>query len=115
METSIIREIDKQLVIMVYTDDTGDIPHFHIIDKETSGNTFHACVKIAQAQYFHHTGKENVLDSTQQESLVKFLTSECDLGISYWQFLLMTWNTNNANNKVNIDYNMPDYTSIENS
>lgn len=52
---------------------------------------------------------------TQQESLVKFLTSECDLGISYWQFLLMTWNTNNANNKVNIDYNMPDYTSIENS
>ena len=41
----------------------GYIPYFHIKDTISNGKKFHTCVKIEKPEYFHHTGKERVLNS----------------------------------------------------
>ena len=112
-EMAQIGGIDNNLVAYVRSNDPGNIPHFHIVDKSTLGSKFHTCVKIESPEYFHHTGKEGVLNSKQRKSLVNFLNSLTPLEISHWEFLLLTWNTNNSNKKLRMDLPMPDYTKLK--
>lgn len=111
-EMAQIGGIDNNLIAYVRSNDPGNIPHFHIVDKSTLGTKFHTCVKIESPEYFHHTGKEGVLNSKQRKSLVNFLNSLTPLEISHWEFLLLTWNTNNSNKKLRMDLPMPDYTKL---
>lgn len=111
-EMAQIGDLDNKLIIYVRSNEGGNIPHFHIVDKATLGSKYHTCVKIESAEYFHHTGKEDVLNSKQRKSLVKFLNSLTPLEVTHWEFLLMTWNTNNSNRKVNMNLSMPDYTNL---
>ena len=66
---------DDMYEIYINTDDPGNIPHFHY-RKANEWDKFHTCIKIATAEYFHHTGKEDVLNSKQRKELVKFLSSK---------------------------------------
>ena len=104
---------NKTLVIYVRSNDPCNIPHFHIVDKTTLGNKFHTCIKIETSEYFHHTGKEDVLNSKERKQLLDFLNYSNELGVSNWRYLLLSWNTNNSTKKVNMNIQMPDYTNIK--
>ena len=57
--------------------DEGEIPHMHIWDDETDGKNTHTCVCLDKIEYFHHTGKEEILTPNQKKYLVDFLKEEC--------------------------------------
>lgn len=100
------------LELIVWTDDPGDIPHFHLRDRATRGKKFHACVRIDKPEYFKHAGKEDTLNSTQKKNLVSFLTSEVAFGnikITNWEKVIMYWNDNNSAVILDSDIAMPNY------
>ncbi len=100
--------------IIVWTNDTGNIPHFHIVDSSTYGNKFHTCIKIEKAEYFHHSGKEDVLNHKERKELMKFLNSNDKWGEQNWVVLLKEWERNNSNMSIDIKQPIPDYTNISN-
>ena len=105
--------MDNKFVIVVWTNDPGNIPHFHIMDKATRGNEFHTCVKIELPEYFEHTGKEDKLNSKQRKALVDFFNSTDKWGENNWIVLLKEWERNNSNYEIGLDVKMPDYTKLK--
>ena len=97
------------LELYVRTDDAGKIPHFHICDATTKGQKFHTCVKLNAPEYFHHTGKEDVLNSKQRKELVKFLAQKNKRGLTNWEMMLILWNMNNSDVYIDDTAPMPDY------
>lgn len=100
------------LEVLIWTDDPGNIPHFHIRDISTKGEKFHCCVRIDRPEYFKHTGKEDSLNSKQKKNLINFLNSTSKLGgieIKNWDKVVMYWNDNNSNLILPDDLEMPDY------
>ena len=112
LEMAKVGQLNDELVIYIWSNDGGNIPHFHIVDKATMGNEFHTCVKIMCAEYFHHTGKEDVLNSKQKKTLMKFFTMSDKWGDNYWDIVLQEWNRNSS--KIEVDRNLPtpDYTKL---
>lgn len=111
-EMAQIGDLDNKLIIYVRSNEGGNIPHFHIVDKQTLGSKFHTCVKIENATYFHHTGKEDVLNSKQRKRLVEFLSKDFDEDTTNWEYLIMTWNANNSSTKLSKRMQIPDYTNL---
>ena len=100
--------------IYIHTNDPGNVPHFHIWDLSTRGEKFHTCIRIDCAKYFHHTGKEDVLNSKLRKELIAFLKSPYrNRGISVWEHLIDTWNDNNSNVILPYDLPMPNYLELE--
>lgn len=100
------------LEVLIWTDDPGNIPHFHIRDILTKGKKFHCRVQIDRPEYFKHTGKEDSLNSKQKKNLVNFLNSTSKLGgieIKNWDKVVMYWNDNNSNLILPDDLEMSDY------
>ena len=112
MEMASIGDLDSKLTIIIRMNDPGNIPHFHIVDKHTLGSKFHTCIKITSPEYFHHTGKEDVLNSKQRKLLVTYLSSTIKHGLTAWEYLVMTWNFNNSSLNVDENILMPDYTQL---
>lgn len=104
--------LNNKLEIYVNTNDGGNIPHFHIRDISTKGNVFHTCVQIEHNIYFHHTGKENILNSKERKLLNDFLKSNDKYGELNWKVLIKEWNRNNSNIEVDINTPQPDYNVI---
>ena len=100
--------------IYVHTDDPGNIPHFHIWDRTTRGKEFHTCIRIDKAEYFHHTGKEDILNSKDRKDLVKFLQSnpKNKRFNTNWEVVIDMWNFNNSDKEIDEDQPMPDYTQL---
>ena len=100
--------------IYIHTDDPGNVPHFHIWDASTKGNNYHTCIRIDKPEYFHHTGKEDILNSKDKKDLVRFLKSKPknERYDNYWQILVDEWNRNNSIIKIDPDQEMPDYTKL---
>ena len=114
LEMATLGEVQKY-VIVVFTNDSGNIPHYHYMDKSTRGQEFHTCIKLESAEYFHHTGKEDVLNSAQRKKLVEFLESPHHRykEETNWQHLLYLWNNeNNSSKKVDEDLKMPNYVEL---
>ena len=101
--------------IYIHTDDSGNIPHFHIWDRNSKGEKFHTCIQIKEPKYFHHTGKENILNSKQKKDLYNLLQLPYrkNINITLWQHLIMSWNDNNSNILVDENQEMPDYTKLK--
>lgn len=100
------------LELIIWTDDPGNIPHFHIRDRSTHGDNFHCCVKITELEYFNHTGKEDKLNSKQRKNLVDFLNSTSKLGnieVKNWDKVIMYWNDNNSSILLDSNTEMPNY------
>ena len=104
---------DDMYEIYINTDDPGNIPHFHY-RKANEWDKFHTCIKIATAEYFHHTGKEDVLNSKQRKELVKFLSSKNETieNLTNYQYVIASWNSNNSSKKIPLDTEMPDYLNL---
>ena len=103
---------DDGFEVYVNTNDGGNKPHFHYRTK--SDWEFHSCIRIDVLEYFEHEGKEGKLNSKQRKELVKFLNdiSEDDDSKTNWQVLIIEWNRNNSDVKVDKDIPMPDYTKL---
>lgn len=112
LEMAQIGVLDNKYVIVVWTNDPGNIPHFHIMDKVTRGSNFHTCIKIESAEYFHHTGKEAKLNAKQKKELMKFLNDTDKWGENNWIVLLKEWDRNNSHTSININTPMPNYNEL---
>ena len=100
--------------IYIHTNDPGNTPHFHIWDLSTRGEKFHTCIRIDCAEYFHHTGKEDKLNSKLRKSLVNFLQSKDEFDdCTIWVTLLKEWNRNNSDVRIPLDTKMPNYLELE--
>ena len=101
--------------VWIRTDDPGNIPHFHVWDKNSKGGLFHTCVKIMKPEYFHHTGKEDVFNGKQKRELIDFLNAKPTKSKWHptnWDFILTVWNANNSKMEVPEDYPIPDYNKL---
>lgn len=98
----------NDLEILVWTNDGGNIPHFHIRSKDG----FQTCIRLDKADYFHHTGKEGRLNSKQLKALVDFLNQRQRKGLTNWELILLMWNLNNSNVVVDEDQEMPNYIEL---
>ena len=101
--------------VWIRTDDPGNIPHFHVWDKNSKGGLFHTCVKILSPEYFHHTGKEDIFNSHQKDELMDFLKDKPKKSKWHptnWDFILTLWNANNSKTEVPEDLEIPDYTQL---
>lgn len=102
--------------IYVNTDDGGNIPHFHYRLK-SDWNKFHTCIRLDSPEYFHHDGKEDVLNSSQKKNLQKFLSSQVTLNRykgkfeNNFELLCFLWDINNSNVQSD-DWALPDYTTL---
>ncbi len=109
---------DDGYEVFIVTDDymLSDIPHFHYRKKEKGKKmSFHTCIRLDKAEYYHHTGNEDVLSDTQKENLMKFL-QKLGRNIRYqnnWEYMLFSWNhENNYKMVVDEDLEMPNYTKL---
>lgn len=98
--------------IIVWTNDPGNIPHFHVVDSATRGNSFNTCIKIESPEYFHHEGKEDTLNTKERKELLKFLNSKDKWGEQNWVVLLKEWERNNSKTSIDINLPIPDYTKL---
>lgn len=115
LEMARVGFIDDEYEVYIHTDDPGNAPHFHILDAETRGQKFHTCIKIESPEYFHHTGKEDYLNSNMRKELIKFLKSKPTKLKRYntnWEVVVDMWNANNSKANVPDDLPMPDYTKL---
>jgi hypothetical protein len=112
MEMATIGYIGK-FKIIVWSNEGGNIPHFHIVDISTLGQSFHTCVKIESPEYFHHEEKTDTLNSKQRKSLVDFLNKPFDEDTSNWEYLIMTWNINCSGKRLSKKMSIPDYTKLK--
>ena len=103
--------------VYVNTDDGGKIPHFHYRLKN-DWRKFHTCIKIEAPEYFHHTGKESVLNSKQISSLICFLKSPVSLSqysekfSNNFELIIFLWNINNSDVIVDLETKIPDYYNL---
>lgn len=99
--------------VYIRTDDPGNIPHMHIWDRNTKGQDFHTCIRLDAPKYFHHTGKEDELNSSEKKALISFLQSNhSKFNMTNWKYLLIQWNENNSNVEINEESTMPDYSKL---
>lgn len=111
-----VGNINSKLMVYVNSDDSGSIPHFHIVDETTRGKEFNTCVRIEKAQYFTHSNKQDRLNTTQRKQLQKFLSQpfkRSKFNGTNWEFIVMSWNDNNSNSNVDEKLKQPNYTNIE--
>lgn len=111
-EMATIGKFTNELVIMVRMNDGGNLPHFHIVDNNSLGDEFHTCVRIDTNKYFHHTGKEDTLNSKQRKKLISFLKQDLGNNWTNWNVLVDLWNRNNSELTIPLNTEMPDYSEI---
>lgn len=115
LEMATIGEITLHYVVMIRSNDGGNIAHFHVLDKETLGKKFNSAIFITDNRYFKHGNAKDELSSELREALVRFLNQTDEDGESNWVFLVKTWNRNNSTIFVSNDVkrNKPDYSVIK--
>ena len=105
------------LEVYVNTNDSGNIPHFHL-RREGEWGKFHTCIKIESPEYFWHEGKRGVLNSGQRKALVEFMKSPVGINKyanrfeNNWELICFMWDINNSDMQISNDATMPDYTLL---
>lgn len=101
--------------LIVWPDDKGQIPHFHVSRGNPVHPDFDCCIKYLTAEYFPHSGHVDRLSRNELKDLVKLLQSKDKAaGEEYtvWKTLINHWNTNNDRRMVPWNTEMPDYIHI---
>ena len=84
--------------VHVYGPDEGNIPHFHIFNKDHS---FECCVRIYENYFFPHGGKyTDVLNTSQCRELNNWLMKINDkvvVAMTNWQTIVSMWEVSNPN------------------
>ena len=109
---------ESNLEVYVNTDDGGNIPHFHIRDTN-DWSKFHSCIRLDEAEYFLHEGKEATLNSKQRKLLQQFMTSSVTNSRykskfeNNWELACFLWDINNSNEETDEFVKQPDYTKLK--
>lgn len=107
-----------ELEVYVNTNDAGNIPHFHLRDSN-NWDKFHTCICIDKAEYFHHNGKEDILNSKQRKELQEFMLSKvsvdkyADKFENNWELVCFLWDMNNSSVNVPEGIKMPNYLELK--
>lgn len=103
------------LYLVIWTNDGGWIPHFHVFNNPNpKKSTFDACLKLETPEYFAHGGHTDILNKKQVKHIVELLKSEKRPGLTWWEYLIDTWNSNNSQAEIPYDMEMPDYLTLNN-
>lgn len=106
-------ETDDGLYIIIFSNDGGWIPHFHVFNNQNPNKaTFDACLKIETPEYFKHGSHTDILNNKQMKSIVDFLQGNDEDGDSNWKYIIKTWNKNNSKQNIPINTPIPDYMSL---
>lgn len=98
------------MYLIIWTNDAGWIPHFHVFNNQNpKKSTFDACIKLETPEYFKHGQHIDILSRKQIKQLIKLLESEKSPGITWWRYIIESWNSNNSMFTVPYDMPMPDY------
>lgn len=114
-EMATVGKTNDSYDVVIYTNDSGKIPHFHYFDDATRGKEFHTCIRLDKPEYFHHGNKNGILNSKQKKELISFLKSPHKRykDETNWQHLVYLWNDeNNSDVAVDEDLLMPDYLKL---
>jgi len=86
-------------------------PHFHLIKGQPKYPNFETCIEINRVKYFHHSGKEGVLNSKEKKHLIDFLNKKNKHFIdkTNWQMLVVQWSMNNTNFQISPKTKIPNY------
>ena len=83
-----------------------------------SWDKFHTCIKITEAEYFPHAGKEDELNAHQRKELHDFMNSKValkkykDKFDNNWELVCFLWDMNNSTICIPEDAKMPDYRKL---
>lgn len=104
---------DDNYEVYVNSNDGGKIPHFHYRNPD-DWKSFHTCIRIDDAGYFHHGNKDCILNSKQRKNLIKFLRSapKDRRFKTNWDYIVYLWNTNNSDTRIDKYMMMPNYNSL---
>lgn len=103
--------------VYVHTDDTGQVPHFHVRKYHAGGNGFdwEVCVKYLSAEYFFHGCEHAGIPAGANISgkdLNRFFDAKKADGRTYWQIAVDAWNDNNIGMALPADIPHPDYSEL---
>jgi hypothetical protein len=89
----------------------GSVAHFHLLKGNPDSPSWQTCIKIRTAEYFHHTGKEEILNSGERKEMIDFLNkpNRYISSVSNWQYLVAQWSSNNPRWEIDANTPMPDY------
>ena len=98
--------------ISVFTNE-GNIPHFHIYDKQTKRKI---CLQIGKADYFKHGKYQNELMRDERKTIQEWLSlpnedawqDRREVSSNYRE-ICIEWNRNNRDNRVDVNQPIPDY------
>ena len=104
--------------VYVHTDDSGNIPHFHV-RKRSSHNGFEweSCVRYDSPEYFFHSRYNKKLDTKiakQLDAMLRMVDEKDRNHRTYWEKAVDDWNDNNSSMELPIDIKQPDYTQLNN-
>lgn len=86
-----------------------NIPHIHIDNKNKS-----VCIRLDIADYYIHGKSKDIFDAKERDILITFMNSQNeDLDMINYKAMLILWNMNNPNYKVDPNMNMPNYKTIK--
>lgn len=107
--------------VVVFTDDSGYIPHVHIIDIQTRGTDFDCCIRLDTNSYFKH-GKHRDIMNRKFEKEFYELMKQPHRNPRYqnvYEYAVSLWNDNNSDSYIQIkqDENgnviVPDYSNMK--
>ena len=111
--SELVQRTDYEIV--VWTNDPGQIPHFHIRDANARGKHFDSCIRLDCADYFVHGAHRRKLNSAERKALVAFLASvspKNKQGSTNWRRVVDEWNRNNSTRTIPVDQTMPNYRTL---
>lgn len=101
--------------VYVYSNDHGNIPHFHVKDTATNGSKFHTCIEIKQNKYFQHGSKRDSFNNQEKKELDKFLHQKYPRNGegNNWDFIANFWNECNPTNTIPFNLEQPNYSILK--
>lgn len=107
----------KTVEVYVHTDDSGNVPHFHV-RKYGTNNKFEweTCIRYDSPTYFYH-GRyvDKIPDKKiikQLDSMLRSIDPESRNNDTFWNECVDEWNRNNSEIKLDKNIEQPDYTKL---
>lgn len=112
-EMAIIGPLQRGYEVVVFTDDGGNIPYFHVRDIGTHGKEFESCAEIETNRYFLHKPNHAKMPRDVRKMLYEFMCQPSEDGVfkTNYASTVFEWNRNNSKMKIAFDQDadVPDY------
>jgi hypothetical protein len=116
-EMALIGSLERGYEVVVWTNDGGNVPHFHVRDIGTHGKDFESCAEIRTNHYFLHKPNHVEMPRNVRKMLYEFLCKPAEDGVfkTNYAYVVYEWNRNNSNMKIPFsqDAEVPDYMHMQ--